>query len=321
MPDPLFTSADLDRATELVRRHVPVTPTYAWPLLAADLGTEVWVKHENTTPTGAFKMRGGLVLLDRLRREQPELPGVVSATRGNHGQSLAFAGRLHQLPVTIVVPHGNSAEKNAAMVALGAELVVHGDDYQAAREHAEGLASERGLLMVGPFERDLVLGVATYARELFDAVPDLDVVYVPVGMGSGICGVMTVRDLLGLSTEVVGVVATGAPATLLSFEAGRVVPTESVDTFVDGVATRIPDPVAIEQICAGASHIVAVPDEDTREAMRILHRSTHQLAEPSGALALAGARSERSRLAGRKVAVIQSGANADAALLAEVLVG
>lgn len=321
MLEPLFTSADLDRATELVRRHVPVTPTYAWPLLAAELGTDVWVKHENATPTGAFKMRGGLVLFDRLRREQPDLPGVVSATRGNHGQSLAFAGRLHGLPVTIVVPHGNSAEKNAAMVALGADLVVHGDDYQAAREHAEGLAAERGLLMVGPFERDLVLGVATYARELFDAVPDLDVVYVPVGMGSGICGVMTVRDLLGLSTEVVGVVATGAPATLLSFEAGRVVPTESVDTFVDGVATRIPDAVAIEQICAGASHIVAVPDDNTRDAMRILHRSTHQLAEPSGALALAGALSERARLAGRKVAVIQSGANADASLLAEVLAG
>src|SRR5918994_7808288 len=260
MPDPLFTLDDLDRATEVVRRHVPVTPTYAWPLLAAELGTEVWVKHENHTPTGAFKMRGGLVLFDRLRRERPDVAGVISGTRGNHGQSLAFAGRLHELPVTIVVPHGNSSEKNAAMVALGAELIVHGADYQAAREHAEALAGERGLQMIGPFEPDLVLGVATYAREMFAAVPDLDVVYVPVGMGSGICGVMTVRDLLGASTEVVGVVAAGAPATLLSFEAGRVVATERVDTFVDGVATRVPDPMAIAQICAGASHIVAVPD-------------------------------------------------------------
>src|SRR5215207_2286699 len=256
MPDPLFTLADLDRATELVRRHVPVTPTYAWPLLAAELGAEVWVKHENTTPTGAFKMRGGLVLFERLRREQPDLAGVISATRGNHGQSLAFAGRLHDVPVTIVVPHGNSAEKNAAMVALGAELIEAGDDYQAAREHAEALATTRGLRMVGPFEPDLVLGVATYAREMFDVVADLDVVYVPVGMGSGICGVMAVRDLLGLRAEVVGVVASGAPATLLSFRAGRAVATDSVDTFVDGVATRVPDPVAIEQICAGASRVV-----------------------------------------------------------------
>jgi threonine dehydratase len=300
---------------------VPVTPTYRWPLLAAELGAEVWVKHENTTPTGAFKVRGGLVLLDRLRREEPDLAGVISATRGNHGQSLAFAGRLHGIPVTIVVPHGNSAEKNAAMAALGADLVVHGADYQAAREHAERLAAERGLRMVGPFEPDLVLGVATYAREMFDAVPDLDVVYVPVGMGSGICGVMTVRDLLGAATEVVGVVATGAPATLLSFEAGHVVATEGVDTFVDGVATRIPDPLAIEQICAGAARIVAVPDDDTRAAMRLLHRATHSLAEPSGALALAGALAERARLSGRTVAVVQSGANADAALLVDVLAG
>jgi threonine dehydratase len=254
-------------------------------------------------------------------RERPELAGVVSATRGNHGQSLAFAGRLYDLPVTIVVPHGNSAEKNASMVALGAELVVAGEDYQAAREHAQALAAERGLQMVGPFEPDLVLGVATYAKELFEAVPDLDVVYVPVGMGSGICGVMTVRDLLGLPTEVVGVVAAGAPATLLSFQAGHAVATDSVDTFVDGVATRVPDPSAVERICAGASRIVAVRDDDTRKAMRILHRATHSLAEPSGALALAGALTERERLAGRKVAVIQSGANADAALLAEVLTG
>src|SRR4051794_7761835 len=212
----LFDMADLERAVEIVRPHVPVTPTYAWPLLAAELGAEVWVKHENTTPTGAFKMRGGLVLVERLVREEPDLPGIVSATRGNHGQSLAFASRLHGVPVTIVVPEGNSTEKNAAMVALGARLVVHGRDYQAAREHAQDLAARDGLRMVGPFEPDLVLGVATYALELFSARPDLDVVYVPVGMGSGICGLMGVRDLLGLSTEIVGVVAAAAPATLLS---------------------------------------------------------------------------------------------------------
>jgi threonine dehydratase len=319
MPEALFTIDDLDRATELVRRHVPVTPTYTWPLLAAELGTSVWVKHENTTPTGAFKMRGGLVLLDRLAREEPDLPGIISATRGNHGQSLAFAGGMHGVPVTIVVPEANSREKNAAMVALGAELVVRGDDYQASREHAERLAAEQGLRMVGPFEPDLVLGVATYARELFEAVPDLDVVYVPVGMGSGICGLMGVRDLLGLGAEIVGVVAEGAPATLLSFEAGRPVATETADTFVDGVATRVPDPLAIELICAGAARIVAVPDDAVREAMRVMHRCTHSAAEPAGAIALAGALRERSRLTGRRVAVIHSGANADASLVASVL--
>jgi threonine dehydratase len=321
MVEALFTWEELERATALVREHVPMTPAYAWPLLAAELGTEVWVKHENHTPTGAFKVRGGLVLFDRLRREEPGLSGVVSATRGNHGQSLAFAGRLHGLAVTIVVPRGNSTEKNAAMVALGAELIVHGDDYQAAREHAEELAAARGLRMVGPFEPDLVLGVATYARELFSQAPPLDVVYVPVGMGSGICGLMTVRDLLGLPTEIVGVVASGAPATLLSFQAGRPVATESADTFVDGVATRIPDAVAIEQICAGAARFIAVDDDATRDAMRVLHRCTHSAAEPAGALALAGALAERSELAGRRIAVIQSGANADAALVAQVLAG
>jgi threonine dehydratase len=323
MPDPplLFDMAELERAVEIVRPHVPVTPTYAWPLLAADLGTEVWVKHENTTPTGAFKMRGGLVLVERLARERPDLAGIISATRGNHGQSLAFAGGLHGVPVTIIVPEGNSTEKNAAMVALGARLVVHGRDYQEAREHAQGLADREGLQMVGPFERDLVLGVATYALELFGARPDLDVVYVPIGMGSGICGLMGVRDLLGLPTEIVGVVAEGAPATLRSFEAGRPVATESADTFVDGVATRVPDPLAIALICAGAARIIAVPDDDVREAMRVMHRCTHSAAEPSGALALAGARAERELLVGRRVGVINSGANADAALVASVLRG
>jgi threonine dehydratase len=319
MPDRLFDMADLERAVAIVRPHVPVTPTYAWPLLAAELGTEVWVKHENTTPTGAFKMRGGLVLVERLAREAPDLAGIVSATRGNHGQSLAFAGGLHGVPVTIVVPEGNSTEKNAAMVALGAELVIAGRDYQESREHAQQLADRDGLRMVGPFEPDLVLGVATYALELFSARPDLDVVYVPVGMGSGICGLMGVRDLLGLPTEIVGVVAEAAPATLLSFEAGHPIATESADTFVDGVATRVPDPRAIELICAGAARIIAVPDDDVREAMRVLHRCTHSAAEPSGALALAGARAERELLPGRRVGLIHSGANADAALVASVL--
>ena len=251
----------------------------------------------------------------------PDVAGIVSATRGNHGQSLGFAGRLHGLPVAIVVPHGNSAEKNASMAALGAELIVHGEDFQAAREHARVVADERGFEMVESFHPDLVLGVATYAHELFTAVPAIDTVYVPVGMGSGICGLIGVRDLLGLPTEIVGVVAEGAPATLRSFEAGHVVSTEAAATFVDGVACRVPDADAVAAIVAGAARIVAVPDDATREAMRVLHRCTHSAVEPSGAIALAAATIERDRIAGTRVAVILSGGNADTDLLVDVLSG
>jgi len=318
-PEPLFTLADLDRADQIVRRHVPVTPAYSWPLLDAELGTAAWVKHENHTPVGAFKVRGGLVYVDRLRRERPHVRGIVSATRGNHGQSVAFAGREAGLPVVICIPHGNSPEKNAAMTALGAELVVHGDDFQDAREHADVVAAERGYEFVSSFHPDLVLGVATYARELFAAIDRLDAVYVPVGLGSGIVGLITVRDLLGLDTEIVGVVAEGAAATLHSFEAGHAVSTDAAATFVDGVACRVPDPVAIEHICAGAARVVAVPDQATVAAMRLLLRATHSMPEPAGAIALAGAMAEREQLAGRRVAMILTGGNCDASILRDVL--
>ncbi len=200
-----FSADELAYATELVGRWVPPTPQYAWPLLGAEVGADVWVKHENHTPVGAFKIRGGLVYADRLRARRPDVSGIVSATRGNHGQSLAFAGRANGLAVTIVVPHGNSPDKNASMRALGAEVIEHGHDYQASREYSIELAAERGLDVVPPYHPDLVLGVATYARELFDAVGDLDTVYVGVGMGTGISGLIGVRDLLGLHTEIVGV--------------------------------------------------------------------------------------------------------------------
>ena len=224
----MFNLADLDRASRLVHAVMPPTPQYAWPLLQRRFGVEVIVKHENHTPIGAFKLRGGLVYLDRLKRERPHVRGIVSATRGNHGQSLALAGRHVQLPVTIVVPHGNSVEKNAAMQAFGAELIEHGRDFDDAREHAAALADERGYEFVPSFDADLVTGVATYARELFEAVPDLDVVYVPIGLGSGICGLIRTRDLLGLRTEIVGVVPERANAYRLSWEAGRVVPVNAV---------------------------------------------------------------------------------------------
>jgi threonine dehydratase len=316
-----FTRAELDAATAVVRRHFPATPQLEWPLLSEHVGAQVWVKHENATPTGAFKVRGGLVYADRASRERPEVKGFVSATRGNHGQSLAYAGRAAGLRVVIVVPEGNSPDKNAAMRGFGAELVVHGRDYQEAREHAMGLGAELGLEAVPPFHPDLVVGVGTYALELFDAVGPLDTVYVPVGMGSGICGLIGVRDLLGLSTEVVGVVSERAPATALSFAAGSVVTTPTADTFVDGVACRAPVPEAVAEIVGGAARVLTVSEDDTAEAMRVLLRTTHQLPEPAGAIALAGLLSERETRAGTRVGVVMSGGNCDADLLATVLAG
>ncbi len=317
----LFSSDDLEWATKVVRRWVPPTPQYPWPLLAERVGAEVWVKHENHTPTGAFKVRGGLVYTERLAAERSEVRGIVSATRGNHGQSLAYAGAAAGIGVTIVVPEGNSADKNASMRAFGAQLVVHGHDFQASREYAAEIAKAEGLEMVPSYHRDLVLGVATYARELFDVAGELDVIYVPVGMGSGISGVIGVRDLLGLRTEVVGVVAEAAPAMAASFDAGRVVTTESARTFVDGVACRVPDADAVSVLCAGAARIVVVSEDDAAQAMRTLYATTHNVAEPAGALALAGLLAEESKAAGKRVAVIQTGGNADAGLLLEVFAG
>ncbi len=316
-----FGSEDLDWAAGVVARWMPSTPQYAWPLLARRVGTEVWVKHENHTPVGSFKVRGGLVYAARLREQRPHVKGIVSATRGNHGQSLAFAGSAVGLDVTIVVPHGNSPDKNDLIRAFGADLVVHGHDYQAAHEHASKLGSERGLEIVPSFHPDLLLGVATYASELFEAAGELDAVYVPIGMGSSVCAVIGVRDLLGLRTEVVGVVASEAPATALSFAAGHVVTTETAATFADGVACRVPEPEAIEIICAGASRVVMVSEDEIAEAMRVLYATTHNLPEPAGAVAMAGLLSERESIRGKRVAVIQTGGNADAELLLEVLAG
>src|ERR1017187_6851278 len=316
-----FSTGELAWAAGIVGRWVPPTPQYVWPMLADHAGAEVWVKHENHTPTGAFKVRGGLVYAERLRAGRPEVKGIVSATRGNHGQSLAFAGRAAGIGVTIVVPDGNSPGKNAAMRGFGAELIVYGHDFQAAREHAGALGAERGLEIVPPYHPDLVLGVATYARELFDAAGELDAVYVPVGMGSGISAVIGVRDLLGLRTEVIGVVAEQAPATALSVMAGQAVTTDTASTFVDGVAFRVPDTDAIAVICAGAARVLTISEDDAADAMRVLFTTSHNVAEPAGALALAGLRAECSRAAGKRVAVIQTGGNADADLLLQVLAG
>jgi threonine dehydratase len=316
-----FTRDELDAAVAVVRRHVPPTPQYSWPLLDEVAGSSVIVKHENHTPVGAFKVRGGLVYMDRLVRERPEVTGVVSATRGNHGQSLAFAGRHYGRAVTIFVPHGNSVEKNAAMRALGADVVEFGTDFQDARERSLEVAEQRGLEAVPPFHRDLVLGVATYALELFEGAGPLDTVYVPVGMGSGLNALIAVRDLLGIDTQLIGVVSDRAPSTLLSFERGCVVTTDSAATFVDGVATRSPDPTSIAGIIAGAARIIAVSDDATAEAMRIIHRTTHNVAESAGAIALAGLLSEPPERRGRRSAFVLCGGNVDTAQLHAVLGG
>ena len=307
----MFDLKQLERAHEIVGQAVSPTPAHAWPLLAQRLGADVIVKHENHTPTSAFKVRGGLVYLDRLKRERPGTPGIISATRGNHGQSLAFAASRHGVPVTIYVPHGNSVEQNRAIRGFGAELVEHGEDFQAAREEAYRRAATKGLEIVPAFHRDLVLGVATYALELLRKAPDLEILYVPIGQGSGICGCILARDLLGLKTEIVGVQSTEAPSYALSFAAGAVVSTETSNTRADGVATRIPDADAVAIICKGASRIVQVTDDEIASAMRAYWTDTHNLAEGAGAAALAAALQEKKKLQGKRVGLILSGGNID----------
>jgi threonine dehydratase len=314
----MFNQAGLDAALTVIRPILPPTPQHAWPLLAQRTGAEVWVKHENHLPTGAFKIRGGLVLVDHLLRNDPPA-GLISATRGNHGQSLAMAGQRAGIPVTIVVPHGNSVEKNTAMRAFGAELIESGQDFDAARGHAEQLAGARGLMMVPSFHPELVRGVATYAYELFGAVADLDTVYVPIGLGSGICGTILTRDLLDLKTEVVGVVSTQADAYAQSFEQGMRIETATAATMADGMAVRVPHPDALAIIRQGAARIVRVSDSEIAEAMCLLHETTHNTAEGAGAAALAAMMQERARQQGRRVAIILSGGNVDRAAYAKVL--
>ncbi|MEZ5842840.1 MAG: threonine dehydratase [Hyphomicrobiaceae bacterium] len=318
---PLFTLAALEDAHRLVATLVPPTPAYAWPLLKARTGVDVVVKHENHTPAGAFKVRGGIVYLDELKR-QVQLPkGVVSATRGNHGQSVAIAATRHGIPSVIVVPEGNSVEKNAAMKAFGAELVIAGADFDESRLVAARIAAEREYHFVPAFHVALVKGVATYALELFMAHPDLATVYVPIGMGSGISGLITVRDLLGLETEIVGVVADAAPAYALSLEAGHPVKTNSARTFADGMACRDPSPEAFAVIKAGAARILRLGEDEIAEAIRVYYTDTHNLAEGAGAAPLAGLLRERARLQRKKAGVILCGGNIDAPVFAEVLAG
>ena len=307
----MFTLEDLETALDEVHRAFPGTPQYAWPLLAERVGAEIWVKHENHTPTGAFKVRGGLIHVGRVARSGSAPNGLISATRGNHGQSIAYAGRRFGLPVTIVVPHGNSAEKNAAIRALGARLVEHGADFDIARVEAARLAEQQDLRFAPSFHPDLVLGVATWALELFRAAPPLDALYVPIGLGSGICGAILARDLLGLATEIVGVQSAHAPAYARSIAEGRPVHLDSANTMADGLAVRIPDPDALAIIRRGAARIVTVTDEQVAAAIRAYWPDTHNLAEGAGAAPLAALLKERGAQAERRIGIVLCGGNID----------
>ncbi len=309
----------LEAAADFVHSVMRPTAQICWPLLCARAGAEVWVKHENHTPSGSFKVRAGLVYMDDLKRAQPAAAGVIAATRGNHGQSVAFAARRLGLEAVVVVPHGNSVEKNAAMRALGAELIEHGHDFQAALEYAEGIAAERGLHSFPSFHELLVRGVASYGLEFLRAVPDLDTVYVPIGLGSGICGVMAARDALGLKTKVVGVVAENAPSYALSFAKGAPVATNAADTMADGLAVRVPAAEAVALINRGAERVVAVSDEAIAAAMGHYFTDTHNVAEGAGAATLAALLDEREAMAGKRVGLVLSGGNVDREVYLRIL--
>jgi threonine dehydratase len=314
-----FTLEALERAATVVYETLEPTPQYAWPLLGAELGADVWVKHENFTPTGAFKVRGGLVYFHELLTGGTRPAGVISATRGNHGQSVGYAARRNNVAATIVVPLGNSLEKNAAMRALGVELIEHGGDFQESREYAARIAIERGLHMIPAFHPHIVRGVATYALELLRGVPDLATVYVPIGQGSGISGMIAARDALGLNTEIVGVVSAHAPAYKLSFDTHQLVEHAVTTELADGMACRVPDAAALDIIWHGAARVLAVTDEEVAAAMRLYFSATHSTAEGAGAAPLAGALQERKRNRGKHIAVALTGGNVDRAMFARVL--
>lgn len=310
---------ELDTAASVVYEALPQTPQYRWPLLCERLGADVWVKHENHTPIGAFKVRGGLVYFKKLLEGRAPIAGVISATRGNHGQSIGFAARKFGIPATIVAPQGNSVEKNAAMRALGVKLIEHGLDFQESREFAIHLAARRGLHMIPSFDRNLVLGVASYCLEFLRAVSDLDIVYVPIGLGSGICSMIAARNALRHRAEIVGVVSAHAPAYALSFVERRKVEAPVTTQIADGMACRVPDEQALEVIRYGASRVVTVNDSEVFTAMRSYFTDTHNVAEGAGAAPLAAALKERAAIVGKKVGLVLSGGNVDHDVFARTL--
>ncbi len=317
----LPTLPDIEAAAAVVYRAFGPTPQQRWALLSDRLGTDCWLKHENHTPVGAFKIRGGLTYFDALARRRALPRAVMSATRGNHGQSVAWAARTHGVPCTIVVPHGNSVEKNAAMRSLGAELIEHGDEFQAAREHAIALAAERGAHMVPSFHADLLSGVATAWWEFFRAAPHLDVLYVPIGLGSGVCAAIAAKRALGMKTRIVGVVSAHATTYADSLAAGRVVEAAVSTELADGMACRVAEADALAILARELDHVVRVSDAEVAEAMRMLFADTHNVAEGAGAAGFAAAWQEREALRGQVVGTTLSGANIDSARFARVLAG
>lgn len=310
---------ELEAAAEQVYHHMLPSPQINWPLLDARSGCEVWVKHENHNPTGAFKVRGGLVYVENLKQRERSPAGIVSATRGNHGQSLAYACGIHGLRSVIVVPQGNSPDKNRAMEALGAELVVHGKDFDDAVPHAATLAEEQDLHRVPSFHMDLVKGVASYSLEFLRAQPGLDRVYVPIGLGSGISGMIAARNALGLNTEIIGVVSSAADGYARSLETGTVQNTESADTLADGLAVRSPNPDAFAVMRDNISRIVRVSDEEVLAAMGYFFSDTHNIAEGAGAAPLAAMLQEQERNRGQRVGIVLSGGNVSGELYRRAL--
>jgi len=316
-----ITLAELRSAARLVHGIMPPTPQHKWPLLDARVAADVWVKHENHAPTGAFKVRGGMVYVDRLAKSDQRVDGVVTATRGNHGQSVGLAARRGGIKALVVVPHGNAREKNDAMRALDVELIEAGDDFQAAVEEADRIAAAREWHRLPSFHPWLVAGVGTWALELFEAVADVETLYVPIGLGSGISGAIAARDALGLSTRIVGVVSSGAPAYARSIASGTLESHPVTTLLADGMACRTPVPEALEIIARGADRIVEVTDEEVASAMRVLFTDTHNVAEGAGAAATAALLQERDNQRGRRVAVVISGGNVDADVYGKVLTG
>jgi threonine dehydratase len=317
--EPLSTLSEIEAAKALIRPHIRETPTYRWPLLEAGLGCELWLKHENHTPVGAFKIRGGLVYMDQLKRAQPEVRGVIAATTGNHGQSIAFAAKLNGLRSVIVVPHGNNPEKNNAMRSLGAELVEHGNEFQEALEYSRELAVREGLHAVPSFHPWLVRGVATYGLEMFRSVADLDAVFVPIGLGSGFCGIAAAREALGLKTKIIGVVSEHAPAYALSFQQRQFVEQPSTTRVAEGVACKTPNRDALELVIHHAHEIVTVNDDEAIAAMREIIQATHNIAEGAGALAYAALKKHREQWQGKRIACVLTGGNASMAMIARAL--
>jgi len=317
----LPTIDEVRQAANSVCQVMQPTPQYCWPLLCERLGAEVWVKHENHTPTGSFKARTAVVYTQGLMKREPRTRGLITATRGNHGQSVALAARKFGLPAMVVVPRGNSVEKNAAMRAQGAQLIEYGNDYQEAREYAASHEAELGFHFVPPFHRDIVTGVATYWLEVFSALPDLDVAYVPIGMGSGISAASAVRNEFGLKTKLVGVVSELAPTYARSFEQKRCVEAPTSTQLADGLACRKPDATALGVLLENVERVMTVSEAQVSEAMRIFFTDTHNVVEGAGAAALAAALKEKDELKGKKVAVVATGGNVDHDVFARVLQG